>query len=282
MMTCSADGRTSRLFVPLALFLLVLIMSGGCTHHQASGEKRVEERAIRPVPRQEPTKQKMESNRLGLARELVARRLYAVALAQLAEADATTPHVPEIDYLKGQCYLGLSDFGKAIDSFKQALAKDGRHAQSYGGLGLAYDLSGARELAWKAYEKAIDIDPALVEPYNNLGFSKLAAGRYREGEHHFLAGLAVNRDSSITRNNLALSYALQGRNEEAMALLEQSGGRASALANMGVLCELSGDRESAARYYRSALSEDDGPAEARENLRALEAASPTKRRQQNP
>lgn len=216
--------------------------------------------------RREP---KPEKDHLLLARELMARKMYAVALGRLAEASGSGAAMYDIEYLKGRCYLGLSDYGKAVEAFQRALVLNGSHAPSYGGLGLAYDLSNRRGLAWKAYEKAIEIDPAIADFQINIGFSKLAAGNYKEAEAYFLKSLAIECDSAVARNNLAFAYALQGRYDKAMELLTQQDTRASALSNLGVFYELAGDFANAVRCYRLALAEDGNLKEARENLAAL-------------
>lgn len=264
---------TKRLSVAVAVSLLPAVLSGGCASRPAVQEKYAVELVRHGVlDRREQPEWKPGTNRLGLARELAAQGLYAVALTQLEEAGrALVPSTPETESLKGRCYLGLSDYKKALDSFRRALTMDGRHAQSWNGLGLAYDLSGLRDLAWKSYEKAIDLDPAVSDFHNNLGFSKLSAGQLRDAERHFTESLALKSDFSVARNNLAFAYALEGRYGEAMALLEQNGSRASALNNLGVFYELSGDKVSAAGCYRAALKKEKALSEARENLDALEA-----------
>jgi Flp pilus assembly protein TadD len=237
-----------------------------------ANEKRVAPAPLERVAtaRETGEGQKAKIDRLALVRELTARRLYAVALGQLKELSDRGPASAEAAYLEGRCRLGLKEYPEAIESFQKALAMDGNHAASSNGLGLAYDHAGKRDLAVKAYKKAIELDPAIAEVYNNLGFSLLLSGRYEEAERRFLDALALRRDMSAARHNLALTYGLQGRYDLARSVLEQDG-RASAIANLGVLYEINGDMQSAERSYAAALAEDGRLEEAGINYRSLRA-----------
>lgn len=232
----------------------------------------------RQVSRQEQEKWSKEEprpNHLELARQLVTRGLYQVALGQLEQARESENAGCEVFYLTGKCQLELGNYEQAGVSFRRAIALDARHAPSYNGLGLVHDRSGAREKAWQTYGKAIELNPAGAEFHSNLGFSKLLAGRPREAESHLRDSLKLNPNLRVAANNLAFCCALQGRYTEAHALLQAHGSPAAALNNLGVFFQLNGDLESAAQHYQSALKTNQDLREARENLTACRGAPAT-------
>ena len=220
-------------------------------------------------------KEKVEPNHLELARELVHKGLFKVALVQLEQARRSEGGRCEVFHLMGRCHLGLGEGEQAVASFRRALALDGRYAPAHNGLGLALDLSGSREPAWQAYEKAIELNPAIPDFHNNLGFSKLLAGRTDEAERHLREALALNPHLRTAAHNLALCLALQGRYDQAFALLKQHDTAAAATNNLGVLYELSGDRESAVQHYAEAVNMDGSLRAAMHNLGTGRAGIPS-------
>jgi Flp pilus assembly protein TadD len=209
---------------------------------------------------------KVKPDYLELARELVGRGLYEVALVQLEEASKKSSASCEIYHLMGMCHLGLARWEAAREDFNRALSLNAKYAPSHNGLGLAYDHEGMAESAWESYAKAIALNPARADFHCNLGYSKLKAGRYREAEKHFRDSLALNPAFKAARNNLALCCGLQKRYDEALALLRQNFSAAEAYNNLGVLYQMNGDRESAVRCYKEALKINNALNQARENL----------------
>lgn len=256
---------------PVLLLLPVLAASFGCAGRSATPQElQMAEwsKQASPQAQEQWHKEEPRPNHLELARQLVARGLYQVALGQLEQARESETAGCEVFFLTGKCHLELGSYEQAGVNFRRAIALDARHAPSYNGLGLVHDRSGAREKAWEAYGKAIELNPAGAEFHSNLGFSKLLAGRPREAESHLRASLKLSPNLEVAVNNLAFCCALQGRYGEAHALLQAHGSPAAVLNNLGVFFQLNGDLESAARHYQSALKTNQDLREARENLTA--------------
>lgn len=67
----------------------------------------------------------------------------------------------------------------------------------------------------QSLQKALGIDPAYIEAYNQLGVAYLAQGKHQEACDMFQAGVHLDSGSSILQTNLAVAYAALGRFEEA-------------------------------------------------------------------
>lgn len=277
----SSLGGKERGIGPLWLalpLLLVFAISPGCAGRSATPQELQMAEWSKQASRQEQEKRRKEEprpNHLELARQLVAKGLYQVALGQLEQARESEAAGCEVFYLTGKCHLELGNYEQAGVNFRRAIALDSRHAPSYNGLGLVHDRLGEREKAWEAYGKAIELNPAGAEFHSNLGFSKLLAGKPREAEKHLRDSLQLNPNLKVAANNLAFCCALQGRYSEAFALLQAHGSLAAALNNLGAFFQLNGDFESAARHYQSALKMNQDLREARENLAACGEGSAT-------
>ena len=74
--------------------------------------------------------------------------------------------------------LREKQFQTAIDLFEQVLAREERHVQSYGNMGLAYAGLGNRQKALECLNKAIEIDPE----YEPAMINRIAVERLRDGE----------------------------------------------------------------------------------------------------
>ena len=62
-------------------------------------------------------------------------------------------------YKRGYDYLYKLDFGKAIPEFAECVKKYRGYAPAYMGLGACFLNTGRRELAYRAYSKALELDP---------------------------------------------------------------------------------------------------------------------------
>lgn len=131
----------------------------------------------------------------------------------------------------GRVSLARNDGEQAATYFNAVLAADPNNAIAINGLGVAADLRGDHSQAQGHYRNAYSIDPDNLDPLNNLGLS-LALGGNATSAVSVLTDVArSNRNDPVTRQNLALVYALAGRREEALRLakLDIGGDQAVAL-----------------------------------------------------
>jgi len=207
---------------------------------------------------------------LALARDLIGRRFYEVALVQLDKAAEESPNEPEVFHLKGVCHRELKDYKTAETSFKRALALDPDFAPAHDGLAMTYELMGEKERAWDYFTKAIKLNPARPDYYNNLGFSKMRVGDLEEAERWFRKSIALEPGFKTAVNNLAICLGLAGRDQEALALLRKSATPAAACNNMGVIHLIKGEREKALAMFGRAVAMDPNFKEAARNMATLQ------------
>jgi Flp pilus assembly protein TadD len=110
-------------------------------------------------------------------------------VTQPAELDHTEPpaplavpgHVgddPNDDVVRGKRYFRANDFGLAEKSFRAAVEKYPRDAESWVGLAASYDRLRRFDLADRAYTEAIRLVGPTPEILNDEGFSYMLRGDY--------------------------------------------------------------------------------------------------------
>ncbi len=88
-------------------------------------------------------------------------------------------------------------------------------------LGNAYEEIGNYELAMKALEGAVDINPALAESRTNLGNVYLKLGRVEEAIEQYREAIDINPGVAPTYNNLGTAYMKAGRLRDAVRQLKR-------------------------------------------------------------
>jgi len=257
----------------ITFILLILVFVSGCAGlfketdngFKSSIISRMEDDAAR----NHPVNPEIKPDCLKLARDLVKRGFYDVALVQLEEAKKENLKNVEIYYLMGICKRENKEYNEAARDFHEATRLDPDYAPAYDGLGLTCDLMGEREKAWTNYKKAISLNPARADFYNNLGFSEILGERFKEAKLHLLKSVSLYPAYKKALNNLALCYAMMGEDEKALAVLKKISSPANACNNMGAMYQLKGDMKKAAAMYKKALKINPDMAEAGKNLKQL-------------
>ena len=198
-----------------------------------------------------------EPDHVAMARIMVSRKLYDVALRLLREADE--PDRAELFYLEGVCYREKGLHEPAIDRFRKALVVSARYSQAYEGIALTYDLMRKGEEASRYYEKAVEENPSNPRYYNNFGVSLLARGRYEEAAVQLEK--CVEMDPAFLRafNNLGLSYGLAGKEQDALLAFMKAGDAASAYRNMAFMYGVRGEKNRSREMDRKALALSQNP-----------------------
>lgn len=161
----------------------------------------------------------LEPDHLALARDLVAKGHYDVALIQLEKADRNKGNDPEITYLTGICHREQGDLEKAVNAFNRALTLNPDYAPAHYGLGLSHIRQGDAEAAVVDFSRAVRLNPARPDFQNNLGYAYMEQDRLDLAEDHFRKSLALEPDYRLAQNNLAVCRFLKGEETEALALL---------------------------------------------------------------
>lgn len=133
------------------------------------------------------------------------------------------PEDPDLRYYLGSLHEYLSEPGKAVESYREALtlAGDGPAAARYWlRLGKVQAETGNPLEAERAYRKALLLEPDLAEGHFRLGRLRLADKRYEEAE--LLLGEAIRLDPFLSEAYYSRGLALvrSGRPDEGRRILE--------------------------------------------------------------
>ena len=161
-----------------------------------------------------------------IAREIRVK-LTAVDQARFADARPVEPKAYEA-YLKGRYYWNRRSgdgFGKAVQHFQQAIAKDATCALAHAGLADCHSLLGAwgrippEEGCRKAKElaiEALELDNSLAEAHASLAFATMWYDYdFLTAEQEFERSIELNPRYAMGHSWFGFYLAMMGRYEEA-------------------------------------------------------------------
>jgi len=190
----------------------------------------------------------LSSPELSAAAGLIRKGLPAAALPLLREARTRAPASPALALLQGWILLGQAEPEEALRAFAEARSLDPASASAANGEGLAAWRSGDPARAESLFRTASDLAPDDPEPRNNLASALLAEGR--EGEAlPLLDGVLAGHPRHVpARINRGVALARLGRLQEAVAeylrALELDPGNADAAYNLERARERAGEKGS--------------------------------------
>jgi tetratricopeptide (TPR) repeat protein len=97
-------------------------------------------------------------------------------------------------------------YEKALELFKKAIDLDPAMTEAYNNLGLTYTEINEEEKATEAFKTAISLSPELAAAYNNLGYVFYRLGSYREAIEMYNEAIGRSNDSSSAYTNLGNAY----------------------------------------------------------------------------
>ncbi len=244
--------------------------------------------------------------------QLVSELKYEEALARFDEALAAGENARVIARGKGIAHMGLTDYGQAIDCFREALsgssgfvesmdfdinyylaaayAKSGRHGEAEAvydavlalrdGEKDAYLLRGSVRLAQGKYEDAkADFDKVLsmdAKNYDRLAQVYQALAHYGYGElgREYLQKALDGDEKTMTAYDKGRIYYYMGEYQKAALALEEAKakGGAGSYLFLGKSYEASGEYNYAANVYNSYLAKDKQNAQMYNQLGLCEMA----------
>ena len=134
------------------------------------------------------------------------------------------------DYLKGRFWWNKTNkegFDRAIEFYRQAIAKDPNYAQAYAGLGDCYSFLAIlsivppKEAYPKAKEaalRALEIDDRLAEAHSSLAYIEaINDWDWSGAEREFQRAIELNPNYSGSHQGYGIALAQMGRLDEAIA-----------------------------------------------------------------
>ncbi|HUH66530.1 MAG TPA: tetratricopeptide repeat protein [Syntrophales bacterium] len=95
-------------------------------------------------------------------------------------------------------------------------------AEQHNDLGVIYEKKGDYETAEKEYAKAISNKSEWATPYFNMGNLLYRSGNYVDAASYYRNALDRSSDDFDVMNNLANAFMMQGKNEDALRLIEKA------------------------------------------------------------
>ncbi len=190
--------------------------------------------------------------------------------AQQNRLDANKPLTANTHFAAGQLAESEGDFGRAIDQYNQALKIDPMNQMSLYRLGMIYAMEkqyGPAIDVWQQYVKATK---SSATGYSNLAFCQELAGRTRDAEASYKAGVAREPNNQPCRVNYGLMLARQGRVDEAMGQLQAVLTPAEAHYDVASVLEAQGKTDQAKAQYIEALKINPDMDDAKTRLAGLE------------
>lgn len=176
-------------------------------------------------------------------------------------AATATPADPETARVIGEA-RGLRSGGqkaRALAILTAASEKSPQNKMLLRERGLLSAEMGQLAVARDLLAQSIDDNDPNWQTHSALGSALAAEGRHGEAQKHFARALELGGNPQSVLNNLALSYALDGKKEEAEALLRQAareGGDAKARQNLALIVGLDGRTDEARAIAETVLPQD--------------------------
>ncbi len=128
------------------------------------------------------------------------------------------------DYLRGVDLYGMNDFSGAITALEKSASLDSKYALTWAHLGQAYTTSASLEFggtqqyrkAQRAYEKALSLNPALMEAQVYMANLFTDTGRVEQSVPLLRAALARNPNSADAHWELGYAYRFAGMLPESL------------------------------------------------------------------
>lgn len=181
---------------------------------------------------------------------LLVMPLTACHLPQRVFAPDAYFHDRAVEYVE----QGLDE--QALRAFTRAIEQNPRLVEAHMGLGAIHRKLGSLVEASNAYRIAAELAPMSFDAHYHLGEVQHLMGRFADATRAYLQALAIAPDDFDTNNNLATVYLQQGRPGMAIPFAERATQIApddqAAWVNLASALSLDGQLDEAVNAYRHA------------------------------
>jgi TolB-like protein len=128
------------------------------------------------------------------------------------------------DYLRGVDLYAMNDFESSVAMLEKSAALDPKYASTWTHLGRAYEANASLQFGGRsqyakartAYEKAVALNPAAIEPRVYMANLLTDTGRVEEAVPLLRAALERNRNSAVAHWELGYAYRFGGLLEDSV------------------------------------------------------------------
>ncbi|MFO0903149.1 MAG: tetratricopeptide repeat protein [Pirellulales bacterium] len=157
-----------------------------------------------------------------IARTIVRNADYADPERLWLSVIAVSPHNPRAHSNLGGIYYHRGDFQRAARSYFEAARLLPTNYDNLFGLAISLTGMGRHEDAVRCYRRGLELRPNSTEAHNDLGVSYERMGDLSMAEQSFRRALELAPDFPVAARNLGALLLQQGRDVEALPLLEQA------------------------------------------------------------
>ena len=140
----------------------------------------------------------------------------SIGVEQEGGKDRTLTSDVLIHFNSGVHFYNQRELSKAIQAYHKVIEMDPAYIEAYNNLGIIYQKVGDFENALKSYQKSVEINPQYEKAYNNLGILFLLKDRYEEAVEAFQKALAINSNNIESHINLGILFKKKGEWEKAI------------------------------------------------------------------
>ena len=177
------------------------------THSEESGGWLAAVATYRPLYERRPDDPVAAA---GLIRALRNTGQLTEALRIANEAEPKFPQDARVIGELGKAQLASRDIPGALKTLQKAASLPNADWTIYSAIGIAHDLAGQNEAAQRAYAKALEMSPNNPTVQNNLALSLALSGNIDRAIANLEPHGIADRTTPQTRQSLALLYALRG------------------------------------------------------------------------
>lgn len=157
---------------------------------------------------------------LGLGRSYGAMGQFIRAQNALDSAQQISPRNTSVLAELGHLQLGQMHPRDALDYYDKALKVDGRNRAALTGKGVALDYLSRHAEAQQTYQRGLALYPTDFPLLSDYALSRVLSGNIGEGIRLMEELLRDPSKGSTVRANMALAYALDGREADARAMMK--------------------------------------------------------------
>ncbi len=181
-------------------------------------------------------------------------------------------------YLETAAQMEKTKPDQAIAFYDKARTEDPRLAPVIARkLALLYDVTDHFDKALVEYGLALQAAPKDADLWNDLGYGYYNRGNWQKSEECLRKAIAFNSKHPRAFTNLGMALAQQERDQESLAVFQNSLPRAQALCNLAFIQASQGRKEQAKSSYLQALQLEPGLQLAQNALRKLDVPVDTTR-----
>ncbi len=220
------------------------LLSVGCTTSKIPLAQPPQPQTVQPLP-PPAMAGKAGPNHLALAKDLVDKEFYEVALVQLKSAMDKRKSSALVYDLAGVCARETGDLQAAEIYLRKARAMAPENASVHNNLGILYTAVDQLDQSEVCFRQAVLLDPGRADFQNNLGYHFMVTQDYGRAETQFKKALALEPSFEAARNNLILALGLQFKDHQTMALLMAAKDPQAAWHNMACIYTMRGEKAKA-------------------------------------